>query len=71
MQYILVTSMVVGVVEMIRRLQLKDYFAVATILAAAVVGALAGALHVESLDIATGIVVGLASSGLVTVVSRR
>lgn len=70
MEFLLVTAMVVGVVEFLRRLQQKDYFAAITIIAAAGVGALSGYLGVEGIDVPTGIVVGLAGSGLVTVASR-
>lgn len=70
MEYLLVTAMVVGIVEFIKRLQLKDFYAAITILAAAGVGALAGVLGIEGINVATGIVVGLAASGLVTVASK-
>lgn len=67
MEYILVTAMVVGVVELIRRIEQKDWYAALTILASAVVGALCGVFSVEGITVVTGIVVGLAASGLVTV----
>lgn len=67
MQYLLATAMVVGVVELVRRAFDRDYRAVVTIVAAAFVGGLCGFLGIESLDIATGIVIGLAGSGIVTV----
>jgi 3-dehydroquinate dehydratase len=70
MEYLLVTSMIVGVVELIRRIQLKEYFAAITIVAAAATGAICGALGVEGIDIAKGIVLGLAGSGIVTIVSK-
>lgn len=70
MEFLLITAMIVGVVEFLRRLQSKDYFAALTILAAAGVGALTGVFEIEGIDVATGIVVGLAGSGLVTVASR-
>lgn len=70
MEYLLVTAMVVGVVEFIRRIQLKDFYAAITILASAGVGALAGLMAIQGIDVATGIVVGLAASGLVTVASK-
>ena len=70
MEYLLVSAMVVGVVEFIRRLKSKDFYAAITIVVAAGVGALAGFLGVEGISIATGIVVGLAGSGLVTVAEK-
>jgi len=70
MEFLLVTAMVVGVVELIRRIANKEWFAVITIISAALVGAIAGFFSVEGLDIVTGIVVGLAGSGLVTVAGK-
>lgn len=70
MESLFVITAVAGVVELLRRLQLKDYFAAVTIAVAAGVGALAGAFGVEGLDVASGIVVGLSASGLVTIASR-
>lgn len=70
MEYALVIGMVIGVVEFIRRIQLKDYFAAITILASAGVGAFCGVFGVQGIDVVTGIVVGLAGSGLVTVASK-
>ena len=70
MESIIVTAMVVGLVELLRRIKLSDWFAVATIIASALIGALCGYFGIEGLTIATGIVVGLAGSGLVTVATR-
>lgn len=71
MESVFVTTAVVGVVELLRRLQLKDYFAAITIVLSAVIGALAGTFHIGGVsDIATGIIIGLGASGLVTVASK-
>lgn len=70
MEYILVSAMIVGVVELVKRAFDVDIRAVAIILAATTVGAVCGYLGVEGLDVATGIVLGLAGSGVVTVADR-
>jgi len=62
--------MIIGIVELLKRIKLSDWFAVATIVLAALVGGLAGYFGVEGLTVATGIVTGLAASGLVTVATR-
>lgn len=67
MESLFVVTAVVGVVELLRRLQVKDYFAAITILAAAAVGAVAGVFEVDGLTVTNGIIAGLAASGLVTV----
>ena len=70
MEYIIVTTMIIGIVELLKRIKLSDWLAVATIVLAALVGGLAGYFGVEGLTVATGIVTGLAASGLVTVATR-
>lgn len=70
MESLFLVTAVAGVVELLRRLQVRDYFAAITIVAAAGVGALAGVFNVEGLDVATGIVTGLSASGIVTVASK-
>jgi hypothetical protein len=67
MEYVLVTGMVIGVVQFVRELEAKKYWSALTIVLAAGVGALAGFLNIEGIDVATGIVLGLAGSGAVTV----
>jgi len=62
--------MIIGIVELLKRIKLSDWLAVATIVLAALVGGLAGYFGVEGLTVATGIVTGLAASGLVTVATR-
>lgn len=70
MESFFVVTAVVAATEFLRRLQVKDYFAAITIVVSAAIGALAGAAGIEGLTVATGIVVGLGASGLVTVASR-
>lgn len=70
MESLFVVTAVVGAVEFLRRLQLKDYFAAITIAVATAIGALAGAFAVDGLTITTGIIAGLGASGLVTVASK-
>lgn len=71
MEFLLVTSMVVGIVEFVKRVFDADYKAATIIACAALTGAMAGVFGVEGIDVATGLVVGLAGSGLVTIVSRK
>lgn len=66
----LVTGMVIGVVELVKRLFDRDFRAACIIAAAAAVGAAAGVFHVQGVDIATGIVIGLAGSGFVTIAAK-
>jgi flagellar motor component MotA len=62
---------VVGAVEFLRRIQIKDWFAALTILAAAIIGTLLGVLGAPGVaDAWSGLVGGLAASGLVTVATR-
>lgn len=63
-----VTTSVVALVEFIKRLRVKDYFACALIVSAGVIGGIAGYFGIESLTIPTGIIAGLSASGLITVV---
>lgn len=70
MESLFVVTAVAGVVEFLRRLQVRDYFAAVTIAVAAAIGALAGLADIEGLDVATGIVAGLSASGLVTIASK-
>lgn len=68
--FILVSGLVIGVVEFVKRLFDKDFRGAAIIFAAAGVGAACGVFAIEGIDIATGIVLGLAGSGLVTVAGK-
>lgn len=70
MEYVLITGMVVGVVELVKRLFDRDFRAATIIVAAAGVGALCGVFGIQGVDVATGIVIGLAASGVVTVAQK-
>lgn len=66
----LLTTMVIGATELVKRLFDGDKRGAAIIGVAAVVGALGGALLFEEVGLALGIVVGLSSSGLLTTVQK-
>jgi hypothetical protein len=70
MEYVIVTSMVVGLVEFIKALFDRDYRTAVIIAGAASVGALCGAFSIEGLTIATGIVIGIGASGVVAVAKK-
>lgn len=71
MENLFIVTAVVGAVEFLRRLQIKDYFAALSIAVSAGIGALAGLWHLAgTADVATGIIIGLGASGLVTVASK-
>lgn len=71
MESIFIVTAVVAVTEALRRVKVGDWFAVGTIFASAVVGALAVGLDfVTGITVADGIVLGLGASGVVTVASR-
>jgi hypothetical protein len=70
MELVLIPA-VVAFVELLRRLQAKDYFASLTIVGAAVIGVLLGVFHAPGVVSAwTGLVGGLAASGVVTIATR-
>jgi uncharacterized membrane protein HdeD (DUF308 family) len=65
-------AVIIGVVELISRVRAKDWWAVATIVSSAIVGAIFGATkYYGDLDIASGIAAGMAASGLVTLISVK
>lgn len=70
MESVFLITAVTAAVELLRRLEARDYRAVATILVAAGIGALCGVLGVEGVDVPTGILAGLSASGVVTIASR-
>lgn len=70
MESLFIVTAVAGATELLRRLQSRDYFAALTILAAAGIGALAGAFSVDSLSVTEGVIAGLSASGIVTVSSK-
>lgn len=70
MEYLLVTSMIVGVTELVKRLFDSDYRGAVIILSAAIVGGISGFFGVEGLNVVTGVVTGLAAAGAVTVAQK-
>lgn len=67
MEYVLATTVIIGAVELIKRLFDRDYRSATIITVAALVGGLLGAFSVEGLTIAAGLALGLGASGVVTV----
>lgn len=69
-QYVLLGAIIVGVTELLNRLRARDFWVVATIVTAAVVGALFGALHYyPDLDVVEGIAAGFGAAGALKTVS--
>lgn len=69
-QYILITTLVVALVELVKRAEAKDYRTCAIIIGAGLIGGIVGFLRVQGITIEDGIVVGLGASGFVTVATR-
>jgi hypothetical protein len=66
-----VTAAVIGFVELLRRLQTRDWFAAASIAGSGVIGALCGIFSAPGTpDVWTGIVLGLSASGFITLLGR-
>lgn len=71
-QYLVLVTVIAGVTELITRLRAKDYWVVATIASAAVVGAIFGAIgYYPGVDAGEGIAYALGASGLITIVGAR
>lgn len=68
MTAVIITGVVMGTVELIRRLFAKDWQAAAIVLSSAVVGGVAGAIL--GLMPLQGIAFGLAASGYITLAQR-
>lgn len=69
-QYVLLAAVIAGVTELINRLRGRDYWVVASIATAGLVGGLFGHLGIGGLpDIATGIAAGFGASGALKAVS--
>lgn len=66
----LLTTMVIGATELVKRLFDRDYRAAALITVAAVVGGLGGALMFETIGLALGLVIGLSASGIITGIQK-
>lgn len=60
--------LIAGIVELITRLRAYDYWTVATIGSAGIVGMFLGLAHFYLPDAITGIAFGISTSGLVTIV---
>lgn len=70
MELVLIPA-VVAFVELLRRLQAKDYFAALTIVGAGVIGTVLGLAHAPGVvDAWAGLVGGLAAAGVVTIATR-
>lgn len=70
MEYVLVTTMVIGLVEFVKALFDRDYRTAVIIVGSALVGAACGFAGIEGLTVATGIVIGLGASGVVSVAKK-
>lgn len=66
----LLTTMVIGATELVKRLYDRDYRGATIIAVAAVIGGLGGAFLFVEVGLALGIVVGLSASGLLTTVQK-
>lgn len=66
----LLTFMVTGATELVKRLFDRDYRAACIIAVAALVGGVAGSFLFTQVGFALGVVTGLGASGLVTVASK-
>lgn len=66
MEIVLIPA-VIGFIEFLRKIQERDWFDTATIVGAALIGVILGAVHAPGVaDVWTGLVGGLAASGVVT-----
>lgn len=69
-QFAVLAAIIVGVNELLVRLRAKDLWAVATIVAAALIGLLFGAIHYyPTLDWASGLAVGFGAVGFLKTLS--
>lgn len=70
MELVLIPA-VVAFVELLRRAQAKDWFAVVTIIGSGLIGVLLGLAHAPGVaTVWAGLVGGLAASGVVTIATR-
>jgi hypothetical protein len=69
-QFVLLSAVLVGVNQLIRLARAKDWWGVVTVLSAALVGAVFGALGLEGLDVVHGLAVGFGSVGSMTALSH-
>lgn len=69
-QYVLLAAVIAGITELLSRARAKDWWVVATILTAGLVGGVFGYFGIGGLtDIATGIAAGFGASGALKAVS--
>jgi len=69
-QYVLLAAVIAGITELLSRARAKDWWVVATILTAGLVGGVFGYFEIGGLtDIATGIAAGFGASGALKAVS--
>jgi len=66
MQNIFIVGAVIGFTQLVKSLFDRDYRTVVIIVGAAAIGALAGFLQIEGVDVPSGIVLGLSASGAIT-----
>ena len=61
----LLPTAIIAVTEVVKRVKAKEYESAATIVIAAVVGAVAGFIGISGLSLETGILAGLEAAGIV------
>ena len=66
MQNAFIVGAVIGFTQLVKSAFDRDYRTCVIIIGAAAIGALAGFLQIEGVDVPSGIVLGLAASGVVT-----
>lgn len=66
MEYVIVTGMVIGIVQLVKNLFDRNFRGAVIIAAAAGVGALCGVFGVEGVTVASGIMIGLTGAGAIT-----
>jgi hypothetical protein len=67
MESTFIIGAVAGFTQLVKSLFDRDYRTCIIILGSASIGAFAGFLNIQGIDVPTGIVVGLAASGVVTI----
>lgn len=70
MDNILIVTLVIALVELIKRIKARDFETVAIILGAGIIGGVIGYLKLHGISIEDGILTGLSASGFVTVATR-
>ena len=62
-QYVLLAAVIAGATELLNRARAKDWWVVATIATAAIIGGVFGYFNLEGLTVVTGIAAGFGASG--------